>query len=144
MLPLPGITLQVNATPPPGRISLLTLPAKSERVVNAERRAHGKPRRDLPKAASFVVGARPIPLALENVGRAFTGHVPTQPTGRVHLRGFQTLTGQVGLGQGVLEISRVGSGRDRRFSNITGWPGSPWPHPARRSDLARKNPENRL
>ena len=34
--------------------------------------------------------------------------------------GFHNLAGQLGLGQGTLEISRLGSRRVRRFSNITG------------------------
>ena len=49
--------------------------------------------------------------------RAFGG---SQPAPRVGSGGFQNLAGQVGSGQGVLGISRVGSSRVRRFSNLTG------------------------
>ena len=54
--------------------------------------------------------------------------VMIQSAGRVETVS-KHLAGRAGSVQEMFEISRVGSGGVRMFSNITGRAGSPWPYP---------------
>ena len=57
-----------------------------------------------------------------NIAGLFTGYGPAHGSGQAVLN---KLTGRVRSGREVFEISRVGWGRVKRFSNLTGRAGPP-------------------